>query len=271
MKTKITKIGGALLGGAMLASMVLPVFAEEGSDGSSGRVKPERAGTSASSTVRLADRMDKIQERDYKMIDKRIETLRKMLSRIENMKRVSDATKESMTAELQGQINNLLALKAKIEADTDVETLKEDSKSITKAYRVYALVHPRAAILAAADRINPIVAMLNPVAGKLDTRIAEAKAAGKDTSAAESFVADLKLKTADATAQASAAVALVSGLNPDNGDEAIAKANRQALKDARAKIKAGHEDVEKARKDARSAAKALKGLNVSDTASTTPE
>lgn len=202
-------------------------------------------------------------------IDTRIKALSVLQARINEMQRVSASQKTSLNATLQTAIGEMTTLKAKIAADTDNAVLKADIQSITKSYRIYLLVLPQGRITAAADRIMGTSAILTELAGKLQVRITEAQAAGKDTTALTASLTDMNAKIADANVQANAAITLIANLKPDNGDKAVFEANQKALKDARAKIKLGTTDLQAARKDAGSIIKGLSAMNIKASTNTT--
>ncbi len=209
-----------------------------------------------------AQMQTKSRERALAEIDRRIVSLNKLEARVNDMDRVSASTKASIKATVAAQITYLTDLRAKIVADTDEATLKADIASITKAYRIYMLIIPQGAVLSAADRIHTTATIMSEFGTKLETRIADAKAAGKDVSALESAYTDYKAKLADAHVQADAAVKLTADLKPDNGDQATIDANKKAMTDARAKIDAGRDDLQTARKDADTIVKGLKTFNI---------
>ena len=192
----------------------------------------------------------RLRERVNQEIERRTEALNRISNRVELMKKVSDDEKSNVSDIVNFQIENLNNLKAKIEADSDGATLKEDAQSITKSYRIFALVVPQATILAAADRIKIIAEGMVIVGAKLQTRIDTLSQAGEDTSALSALLADYNAKIADAKIQADSAISIASALKPDSGDQTIFEANKKALVDARVKIKAGTDDLKMARKDA---------------------
>ncbi len=220
------------------------------------------ASTSAEQTAKAGDRsaaqMKRMMERADKEIDNRIAGLNKLSTRIQGMKKVTDAAKTNLKATIDDQIATLIALKTKIAADTDAETMKTDLQSITKAYRIYALIMPQIAIMAAADRANTIADAMTTLSKKLSDRIAAAGAAGNNITALQTTLSDMNTKIADATTQAQSAVQQVSALKADNGDQTIFDANKEALKSAHEKIKTAMKDMEAARKDAQDIAKELR-------------
>lgn len=192
------------------------------------------------------ERIANAKARSVQEIDRRIAALNRLITRIEAMKKISATAKSNLTAEVKVEITKLADLKVKIEADTDIATLRTDITSITKSYRIYALIMPQISILAAADRINTAADMIVAVVAKLETRIDEAEDDGVNVSGLAAIVANIKAEAESAKVNASAAVTLVTNLEPDNGDRAIAEANNKALREAHAKIKAAHADLQQA-------------------------
>jgi hypothetical protein len=228
-------------------------------------------GTHASTTnaTAIQNRITNGKSRADQEIKRRIDALNALATRVSAMKHVSDADKSSLTASIQSQIATLTALQAKIDADTDIATLKADIQSITKSYRIFLLILPKARITAAGDRIADVAATLTTLAGKLQARIS---ATTGDTSALTASLSDMNAKITDATAQASASITEVAPLVPDNGDTGVTASNAAALKDARSKIEAAIKDLVTARQDAGSIVKGLKALGAGSTtaSSTTP-
>ncbi len=210
----------------------------------------------ASSTP--GDRGATMQQRGATEIDKRIDQLQKLSARVSGMKRLSDSEKTAVSANLATAISSLTTLKAKIATETG-DALKADMQSIAKAYRVYLLVLPQAAVTAAADRELAISAQFEAESVKLQARIDAAQAAGTDVSALTSALSDMNAKVADAKVQAQAAIDLVATLSPDDGDQATLTANTAALKSARAKLQAGQTDLKAARKDMATIVGGVKG------------
>ena len=251
---------------ATIAALAMPAFAEVGVNASvdasvkarwegASTTRPfDRDGRASSSTPQ--ERMQKTEDRGEAMIGQRIDGLNKLLARIQGLKNVSDAAKASISATVQAEIADLTNLKAKIAADTSTTTLKADTQSITKAYRIYALIMPQLSILAAADRVGTIAGMMDTVVAKIQTRLA-ADAAASGNASVQSALADITAKVADARAQATAATTEVSTLKPDNGDQTVMASNTAALKDARSKIQTANKDLQAARKDVGTIVKVL--------------
>jgi hypothetical protein len=193
-------------------------------------------------------------------IDRRIQKLNALNARFQEVKKLSDSDKSSLGNTIQNQIQSLNQLKLKIDGDTSTTSLREDVQSIVKSYRIYALIVPQSALMAAADRALTIVDMMNSLAQKLQERITAEISAGKDASVFQSLISDFNAKIADAKTQAQEAINKVSGLQPDNGDKTVMASNTQAMKDARGMIQKAQQDFVAARKDAGQIVKDLKQM-----------
>jgi hypothetical protein len=232
----------------------------------------------ASSTIQarvqahLTAAEQRTKDRANQEIARRIATLTKLSNRISQMSRLSASEQAVISGSVTDQISALNTLKAKIDADDSTTTLKADVQSIVDSYRIYMLVLPQAALMAAADRVNTIVTDMTELGAKLSDRITAAGQGGADISAAQTAFADYGAKVADAQSQVQAAQAEITGLVPDNGDKTIQQSNTAALKDARGKIQAAQKDLVAARQDITVVLKALPkqtGVNVRANANAT--
>lgn len=217
---------------------------------------PASAQTSSASGT--TDVQKTIQRADA-AIAQRIGGLDKFITRVNSMKKLSDAEKSGLSTSLQNEVNQLTALRIKIDADTDANTLKTDAQSVTKSYRIYMLVLPQASIAAASDRVLTIVGLMDGVVTKLQTRISQLPS-GSNTTSIQSAMADITSKLSDATTQANAAVSETSSLVPDQGNTITAATNTATLKDARNKIKTAVSDLSTARQDLKTVVQGIKAL-----------
>lgn len=248
MKKHIHTTAAFLVPAALFLSLAVPAFAEN------------TPGTKVPGASKEAAKSALI-NRTITEATKREGDLSSLLSRINGMTHVSDATKSSITTAVQAVIAELGTLKTKITSDTDTATLKSDTDAVIKGTRVYMLVVPQARILAAADRVGVVADMITALNTKLVARITAAEALGKDMSAQKTTDADLVAKLADAKTQALAAINAVSGLTPDNGDKTKMQANEAALKTGRTAIAAAERDIRAAEKDAKMIIAALKTVS----------
>ena len=202
-------------------------------------------------------------------ITRRITALTDLNTRIQAMQKVTDAFKAGISASITNEINTLTSLKAKIDADTDLATLKTDIQSITASYRVFALVLPQGRIAAAADREVTLVSMLSTLGAKLQARIQAAQQGGTDVTAMTAALTDMAAKLQDAQTQAEASVTASASLAPDGGDKTKMAANTAALKTARADLKTAQTDLVAARKDVTTIVTGLGKVKATTTASST--
>ena len=261
-KTLLTIVAAAALQPAFVVAQSLGIEASI-SAGAGATSVAAAAGAQINSATRVAD----IKSRAKQEIDRRIVALQKANERVRAMVHVSDAVKSSITASATAQISSLTALKATIDIDTSIDSLKTEVESITQSYRIFMLVIPQGHIAVATDKIQTAGGMLTTFSSKLQTRTAAAQSAGADVSALNTSITELNLKVASARAQTSAAVALTANLKPDNGDPVIADKNKAALNDARIKIRQAMQDLRAARSSAASVVKALGTIEANASAS----
>jgi hypothetical protein len=229
-----------------------------------------RAKVTASSTAETT-RAERAKDKASQEIDRRVASLNALLTRVTAMTKVSDQLKANLKANVQNEIDAFNALKVKIDADTDLATLKTDVQSVTQSYRVYMLVLPQGRITAASDRMATVITMMASVGTKLQARINTAKGAGSDTSKLEEALTDLGTKLTSAQTHAQAAVGAIAPLVPDQGDKTVQEKNDAAIKSAQAEIKAGTADLVDARKDIAAIIKGLGTLKASASASTSAQ
>jgi len=271
--------------GVLAAFAVLPVYAETSATVSgsvnavvpavSGGVSASAGGKSsaaglnakgsarANSAANAQQRMQNMENRGTTMIDARIDALNKLSTRLQDLKNVSVSEKATLSAGIQTELGDMTSLKSTIAADTSTSSMKADVQSITKAYRIYALIVPQASILAASDRVTTIVGLMNTLGTKLQARLS-ASAGLSNLATLQADLADFNAQVSDASTQASAASTEVASLQPDNGVASVLSSNTAALKDARSKIQAAAKDLQTARQDAQSI---IQGVKVSASAS----
>lgn len=260
--TKNIKIASLSLA-LVIATISTPVFAraiaEESNNPTNTRAAESTKNTNKENNGDAAKIADFKSKAD-KEIERRIKALNELNTRIQAMKKVTATQKSNLASSIQSQISTLNTLKAKIDADTDLATLKTDVQSITKSYRIFALVIPQGAEIAAADRALTLADQMTTLGTKLQTRISGAKTAGKDVTSLQKSLDDYNAKITDAKTQAQKAIDEISALTPDNGDKAKMEANTKAMKDAKAKIQAAQQDFVAARKDAKDITQGLKAF-----------
>jgi hypothetical protein len=151
----------------------------------------------------------------------------------------------SFVAEKSG----LTALKATIDADTTVAALRTDIGKIAPDYRVYLLVVPKTHITAAADGTAKASARFVPLASELQNLINQAKAGGKDVTAAQAALDDMNAKVGQANGLIAPVVGSIMSLSPADWNNGIAgpalKSARMTIHSARALLRDARQDAHK--------------------------
>jgi DNA repair exonuclease SbcCD ATPase subunit len=217
-----------------------------------------------------ANRLQQLQERAQNEITPRINSLQKLITRIQEMKHLSETQKSGLINQIQTQISSLQALLTKIQGDTDVATARADVQSIVKAYRIYWLFMPKVAVIASADRIIDITSDMTSTIGKLQTHLDTLSAQGQNITTPQAALADAKIKIASANPKAQNAIDLVINLVPDNGDNNILQRNINAIKNARSQIISATKDLQDVRQDFGQVIKFLRNFRPSPKPSANP-
>lgn len=200
------------------------------------------ASVSAKRQERIEERTDnkvtRLNDKATLEIDRRVASLKKLIERLSEIKKLNPSQKASMTSQIQTEISSLQALGIKIKADSDPALLKTDVQSIIKSYKVYRLFIPKIQVIAAADRLDNVAAQMSSISAKLQEKIDIAKTAGKDVAAIQKLLDDMKSKIADAKIQATNAINAVISLTPEEDP-----GKSSAFKSARKMIQVGHQDL----------------------------
>lgn len=190
------------------------------------------------------DRMTNLKARANQEVDRRIASLNKLIARITSVKRLTADQKTTFTGQIQTEVTNLTTLKAKIDADADLVTLKTDVQSIILSYRVYALFMPKIHLLAAADSMIEVTDRITELSTKIQQKIQEAQTGGNDVTAIQISFTDMQAKVADAKKQAQNVIDTVIPLTPDGYPD-----NKTTLTNARTLLQVGRSDLTAVRQD----------------------
>lgn len=257
----------------LLVSINSSVFAEDTTRGEKLFDKTSKIGSkTAIKEEKIEEKMtankEKLQERAEKEINRRIESLNKLITKINDFKKLSETQKSSLTTQIQAEITSLQALLVKIQEDTDIDTLKEDIKSIVSSYRIYALFIPKIQIITAADRLLYISDKMSSQAALLETKIDQSATSGNNVSELNILLADMNTKIVDAKNHAQSAIDAVTPLTPEGFP-----GNKSILQSARQMVVSSLHDLNTARQDARKILVGLlkfEKLETSPTVTTTP-
>jgi len=125
------------------------------------------------------------------LITDRINSLNRLLTRLESDKKLSSSDKASLTTDVNTIISSLNALKTKIDADTDVPTALADTKSIITTFRIFAIYEPKIRLLITIDNLMTLSTNLSNLSQRVQTFLNTLKSQGKDTTAAQAALADI--------------------------------------------------------------------------------
>ncbi len=199
----------------------------------------QRAENQASKTAqRQNTQLDNLKKRADTAIDNRIATLNKLLTRIQNDNKLSSEIKTSLSADIQTSISSLTALKAKIDADTDLATTRTDAQSIVTGYRIYAVFIPKERLLVTIGNLLGQTSTLQSLTPKIQDLINNLKSQGKDTSKLQPLLDDVNSKLSTISSQLVAdktKVAAVS-ISDVDGSHTIFVAVRQDLAGVRSEF-----------------------------------
>jgi hypothetical protein len=244
MKTRIpTLLTGLVLGGSLLlvsAGIATAVTTASGPSGK-GACATEAAAVKADASVTTLRAMGDCE------INRRFATLDQLASKVSASKVLTSSDAAALTAEIGSTKSGLTSLKATIDAETSLPALRADIVKIATDYRVYLLVVPQANLVSAADAVIASQTTFSKINTNLAARIAAAKAAGKDVTAAQ---ADLDKMNAAVTAAVGLASPLPAALLPltpaqYNGGTAgpVLTGARTSLGQARDQLKAARADA----------------------------
>lgn len=151
-----------------------------------------RAQAQASTAAqRQETNLTNLKQRADKAIDNRITELNNLLSRIQNNSRLSSDEKTSLSADINTDISGLTSLKAKIDADTDLQTARSDAKTIVTSYRIYMVLVPKIRLLITIDNLSALDTTLQGLTPKLQDLINNLKSQGKDVTSLQSSLDDI--------------------------------------------------------------------------------
>lgn len=213
------------------------------------------AGAQTTTTTRPP--LDQLKAKANEEVTKRLEQLRKLDAAVAGA-RNDCGNNADLRSQLAADKSGLEALNAEIQAETVPSEAAAEFKQIFTDFRIYWLETPKTHIVLGCDRVTGGAAKLTALEAKIQARVDEAKADGKDVGDAQAALDTMVSEIASATAAANQADDAVIVLKADKGDRAVLDANKAALDGARQKLRAAMADLKDARTAARTAVDALK-------------
>ena len=214
-------------------------------------------------TTNTASKLVTLKQKAEKEIDRRVTSMNDLITKINTTNKLSQAQKDSFDVTLQTNISNLTTLRAKIDADTNIDTLRVDVKAIIEQYRIFAILEPQIRLLKSSDIIDASIVKMNSIASKINIKILQLQSKGKNVTSLEMTYSDLLVKLADAKVQSDGVNNSVISLTPSSYP-----ATNQ-FKQARSDLKQANLDLKGAREDIKSIMNAFKTITVSTTLNST--
>lgn len=239
MKSRLTAlIAGLGLAGSLLIVSTGAAAAVTSPAGPAGRGVCATQATAA----RTASTVESLRAFGDCEINRRFTTLTDLSARITASKVMTSAHAATLQSEISSTRAGLTSLKAKIDSETVIAALKADIVKIATDYRVYVLVVPQVNLVNGADGVLAAGPKFADINTRLSARIAAAKAAGKDTTAAQASLDAMNAAVRKAVGLATPLPAALLPLTPAqyNGGTAgpILASARAALGQARDQLKA---------------------------------
>lgn len=211
------------------------------------------AGT-ASASGRPAGDLSTAKAKCEAAIDVRLAEIDKLSSKAGGVKLLTAGHKSTIDGFLSSSRSGLADLRVKVDGDTDAATLKTDCESVATGYRIFALRSPQVHLAIVGDRQSFAVTKGNKVADALQAAIDKAEQLGKDVTAAQASLDDMRAKLADASTQLGGTVDSELGLTPADWN-----ADHTVLNGATTKLRAAQADLKAAFADAKAIVSDLKG------------
>jgi hypothetical protein len=182
----------------------------------------------------------------------RIAALNEAIPEVSANQVVTAADRAALLTILNGDLNAITALGAKIAADTSAAEASADYQTIFTGYRVYALALPQVRYAEAADDLaGGVVTSLTAAQSTLAALLAGADSA-KNTTAVQAWMSDLGHQISAITSATNGLSATVLADTPAQYD-----ANHALLSQPRASLAGARTDAETARSDVANVLKAL--------------
>ena len=263
MTRSMTRLGGLLAGLAIAAGLAMPALAAVSTTEAIGDPVAAQAATDSGiarcAAAWLKAKADptvaNVQAVGFCEVDRRLDAIDRLRALVDEAGAVTDGHKASLDGILDASTRGLTALRAQIGADTTVAALRSDIRKVYTDYRVYVLVARQVSLVRGIDRVGVAADRLTDAGGNLADAIAQAKANGKDVTAAQGHLDAMTAALANARDEVAGDADAVLAQTPAGWNAGTAK---PILDAARASISAAHGDLRTALAEARATLAALR-------------
>jgi hypothetical protein len=143
--------------------------------------------------------IEEVKERALAAIDRRLHTLENLTSRVSDAAHVSDEHEAALLADYRAATEGLEELGTEIAGATTPEELRRLVPLIATGYRVYLVIVPKSAEVAASDRVGAVVERMDRIANRLSEAIDRADDAGFDVTDARRWLISARDEIAEAS------------------------------------------------------------------------
>lgn len=183
----------------------------------------------------------------------RIGALNTVIAKITAAQDIGSSDRATILATLNGDVDGMNSVEAKIAGDTTVATAAADYKTIFTSYRVYAVAIPQSRFAAAADRMtSTAIPRLTDAQNKLAAALAGPDAS-KSTPALQADLVDMSTQIAAAGSALNGIAAESLAVTPS-----AYNSNHSVMAPIRAAVKTAIADLKKANTDGKTVLAAIK-------------
>lgn len=151
--------------------------------------------SSAKEDLKIKSTKDKA----IRLIENRVATLNKLLSRVSDDKNLQDTDKIGIIGDIQNAIKGLNDLKAKIDADSSAADVKADAQKILTDYKIYTVFEPKIRILVSINNLIGFSKKVADLTPRIQNLIDILKAQEQDVASLQASLDDInaQLKSID--------------------------------------------------------------------------
>lgn len=213
----------------------------------------QEAPVEAGDALRIIERL---KDRAEAAIENRLDTIERVSEALQDAEYLTEEHERVLLNELGSSSDGLTALGREIEAAETLAELGELIPKIFEDYRIYAIVVPKAPLVAVADAIEAASGRVEVVSEALQDAIDRVREAGFDTSEAEEALAALVASLGEATALAGPVPDKVLPLRPADWPDPA----QSVLEGAHGDLRSARDHLESAVRSAHETARILRDL-----------
>ncbi len=127
-----------------------------------------------------------------RLVTNRINSLQKLLTRIQSNSRLSQTDKTNLENDIQNAITGITNLNNKIQnQDATVQEVRSDARQIIQNYRVFRVIMPKAQLLITISKLQSLTLNLQNISAQIQNLINDLKSSGKNTASLQTLLRDI--------------------------------------------------------------------------------